>query len=769
MAVPSTSCQRLVRLLGHSIQPIFVFDGPNKPAFKRNKRSGRGDGVATAMAKRLIRLFGFQIHDAPGEAEAECALLQQQGIVDAVLSEDVDTIMFGCTRTLRNWSADGVKGSKTPTHVSMYDTDQLQRGNSGLDREGMVLVALMSGGDYLPEGVPGCGVKLACEAARAGFGKSLCRIKRADSDELRQWRENLRHELATNENNFFRTKHKALTIPEDFPSLEILRYYTHPVVSQSATVERLRTGFPAVKPVDVQELREFVRETFDWTYRIGAVKYIRVLAPSMLVQRLLSMDIANTDDLESTQTREAVVVNNITNKRSHFSTDATPELRVSYTPADMVPIDLDAEPEEPVASYGRDGIALNSDDEFDEPVPEVAEDAGKGAPKKAFDPLRQDTIWVPESIVKLGAPLTVEDWEEKQRSKGKAKLARPAKTRVPKKADMPMGALDRFVKVTKSASVTTGLGGGSPTKIRPPLSSLGIPPAPSAALQQTQRRPATTAAKPSTLSRSKQSKKNKGDSAASKQANPWTLAGSQISPRVTKSVGTAQAIVISSSPPCPSSPARDLAVKRVRTPPPAANAFASDPFDSPTRSPRKKGSPVVAKTKAAKQKSSSNGVDKNQMSIKSFGSLVETKVRQAAKTAAAARDKERESPCIEILSDDDYDDGDEPSLPDIRMLPSKRDHDPFVAGAAASKIRTGRPEEEAPGPSRATGNPKAIDSSTGTQSMPRTGDIACSKAVKAHGSEEDSGRPDSRNTSRRTKRTVWRSSEVSIIDLTNHD
>jgi Holliday junction resolvase YEN1 len=211
------------------------------------------------MAKRLIRLFGFTIHDAPGEAEAECALLEQQGIVDAVLSEDVDTIMFGCRRTLRNWTAEGTKGSKTPTHVSMYDAAAVAAGppgaGPGLDRQGMVLVALMSGGDYLPEGVPGCGVKVACEAAKAGFGRDLCRIKRADRDGLAAWKQRLLHELRTNESRYFRTRHKALEIPESFPDMEILRYYTHPVVSRDGTIERLRAEFPPASTVDVVGLR----------------------------------------------------------------------------------------------------------------------------------------------------------------------------------------------------------------------------------------------------------------------------------------------------------------------------------------------------------------------------------------------------------------------------------------------------------------------------------------------------------------------------------
>ncbi|KAG7113200.1 Flap endonuclease GEN 1 like protein [Verticillium longisporum] len=230
---------RLVRLVGLPVQPVFVFDGPNKPLFKRNKRSGRGDGIASAMAQRLIRLFGFPIHQAPGEAEAECALLQQEGLVDAVLSEDVDTIMFGCSRTFRNWSAEGSRGGKSPTHVTVYDTNEQSLIASGLDRQGMVLVALMSGGDYLPEGVPGCGLKLACEVARAGFGKSLCSLKAADKAGMGEWRANLTHELRTNENKFFRTKHKAIVIPDNFPDVKVLRFYTHPAVSSQAAVKNL--------------------------------------------------------------------------------------------------------------------------------------------------------------------------------------------------------------------------------------------------------------------------------------------------------------------------------------------------------------------------------------------------------------------------------------------------------------------------------------------------------------------------------------------------
>ncbi|KAK0651509.1 PIN domain-like protein [Cercophora newfieldiana] len=494
---------RLARLLGSAIEPIFVFDGPNKPVFKRNKRSGRGDGVATAMGKRVIRLFGFATHDAPGEAEAECALLQQHGIVDAVLSEDVDTIMFGCGKTLRNWSAEGTKGSKTPTHVTIYDAAKVAAGASGLDREGMVLVALMNGGDYLPEGVPGCGVKVACEAARAGFGRDLCKIKKSDTDALAAWKERLLHELRTNESRYFRTKHKALEIPDTFPNMDVLRYYTHPVVSRQENLERIKQKFLASRQVDVIGLRQFVAETFDWTNKIGAIKFIRVISASLLIQRLVrrcGTAEVEEGDLDLKQNQELVFVKSVTKRREHFSTDTTPELRVSYIPVDVVGLDLDEEPEDEVEEYGRQGLALNSDDEFDGEADEESEQSKGAAAKKSFDPLTADLIWVPESILEMSLPLTVSNWRDKQRAKELKAAAPKAKraTARSKKTDMPVGALDKFVKVTKAVGSTKPTSSREPSlSSQPPRSS--APPtlsAPVDALNQDSTLPSLTRLKP---------------------------------------------------------------------------------------------------------------------------------------------------------------------------------------------------------------------------------------------------------------------------------
>ncbi|KAK1761246.1 hypothetical protein QBC47DRAFT_409270 [Echria macrotheca] len=557
---------RLARLLGNAVEPVFVFDGPKKPEFKRNKRSGRGDGVADAMAKRMIRLFGFTTHDAPGEAEAECALLQQQGIVDAVLSEDVDTIMFGCGVTLRNWSSEGTKGPKTPTHVTLYDAAEVASGPSGLDREGMVLVALMSGGDYIPEGVPGCGIKVACEAARAGFGSELCRIKASEKDALAEWKTRLLTELHTNESRFFRTKHKAISIPDSFPDMKVLRYYTHPVVSSPQNLDRLKRNLGARKDVDLEGLRQFAQETFDWMYKGGAIKFIRVIASSLLVQQLVRR--CGTSELE-----EFASVRSITMRRAHFSTDATPELRVSFVPIELVKVDLDAEPDEPADDdHGRGGLALNSDDEFEGSggTQDSSEEKKKGS-RKPFDPSQPDLAWIPEMIVRMGVPRLASEWDDKQRAKEAKATVKPKKTTRAKKTDMPAGALDKYVKVTKNVSsskvplpeAVSGLALASTAQPDiAPSSSQSVVEDPTPTAPTSGGTPKKTAA---ARGKVKEAKKPSTKAQAPKVAagtNPWTIAKSQGSPAAKKSTNPFASpqsrsnsafdpIIIGSSPPVP--------------------------------------------------------------------------------------------------------------------------------------------------------------------------------------------------------------------------
>lgn len=457
---------RLLRLIALSIHPVFVFDGPNKPPFKRNKRTG-GPGASVAsipefLAKQLLKQFGFPIHLAPGEAEAECALLQREGIVDAVLSEDVDTLMFGSGVTIRNWSPEQ-SSSKTPTHVNVYDAIATKSGPSGLDREGMILVALMSGGDYVPEGIPGCGPKKACEAARAGFGSDLCRLAKGDKNGLREWRDRLQHEIKTNQSKFFAQKRPSLKIPDDFPRVDILGYYTHPAVSDQSGLEKLRRSIKFDQDIDFAGLRSFAHDAFDWVKLEGAKHFIRSLAPSLLVRNLrLRGERINrfpSRDLQAIQEDEALLVKGIHGKRQHAITDGSTELRISFTPIELVKIDLSTEePDDEVeAPPGSEG---DPDDEIPMDVDDDVEGSKKRGPTK-FDPYKAARTWVIETYVKVGVPLKVQDWEaERQRplkskrtasaNEASAAAPKPRSSRRTKTADgAAQPSIQTFARITK--------------------------------------------------------------------------------------------------------------------------------------------------------------------------------------------------------------------------------------------------------------------------------------------------------------------------------
>ncbi|KAH5603913.1 hypothetical protein HBI26_062810 [Parastagonospora nodorum] len=460
---------RLLRLIALSIHPVFVFDGPNKPPFKRNKRTGPNvASIPEFLAKQLLKQFGYPIHLAPGEAEAECALLQREGIVDAVLSEDVDTLMFGSGITIRNWSPEKGSSGKTPTHVNVYDAVETKSGPSGLDRDGMILVALMSGGDYVPEGIPGCGPKTACEAAKAGFGRDLCRIPTSDKRAMSEWRERLQHELKTNESKLFRRKHGTLKIPDDFPRLDILGYYTHPAISNQVGLDKLRRSINWDQDLDFPGLRDFTHDAFDWVKLEGAKHFIRSLAPSLLVRQLRirskDLDRLTTDNLKAIQEDESLLVKGIHGKRQHPVTDNCTELRVSFTPIELVTIDLDQEEPDDEPDLPPAGSQTGEVDLDDEVADELEDDGPKKRGPTKFEPSKPARIWVLESIVKVGVPLTVEDWEAGRQTKQKPRrpamaqetastAPKPTKARRTKPANnVPQASINQFAKVTKPGS-----------------------------------------------------------------------------------------------------------------------------------------------------------------------------------------------------------------------------------------------------------------------------------------------------------------------------
>ena len=72
---------------------------------------------------------------APGEAEAQCAWLEQQGLVDAVVTDDNDAFLFGARRVYRRLFQD-------KQMVEEYDAHDLGR-ELGLTRTDLIRLAML--------------------------------------------------------------------------------------------------------------------------------------------------------------------------------------------------------------------------------------------------------------------------------------------------------------------------------------------------------------------------------------------------------------------------------------------------------------------------------------------------------------------------------------------------------------------------------------------------------------------------------------------------
>ncbi|XP_069368058.1 probable flap endonuclease 1 homolog isoform X2 [Paralichthys olivaceus] len=122
---------RTLTFLEHDIKPVFVFEGKppeeKTPVLeKRAEASGwkfpNCTGTASSQTKdclQLMKLLGVPSVQAPGDAEALCARLVREGIVDAVASEDMDTLAFGANTLIRQLNA------KKDSEVTEYSLPKL--------------------------------------------------------------------------------------------------------------------------------------------------------------------------------------------------------------------------------------------------------------------------------------------------------------------------------------------------------------------------------------------------------------------------------------------------------------------------------------------------------------------------------------------------------------------------------------------------------------------------------------------------------------------
>ncbi|XP_076279092.1 XPG-like endonuclease isoform X2 [Lasioglossum baleicum] len=188
-------------LLLQGISPVFVLEG-KAPALKHNtiaKRNDARNGFRERKVtqkggrsqfnrilkecKEMLKLMGLACVQGDGEAEAMCAYLNQDGLVDGCISQDSDCFLYGAKVVYRNFctSAQGNRGG-TGGAVDEYSLEKIER-LLDLDRNKMIALALLCGCDY-NDGLNGVGKEAALKLFKIVEDEDILeRIKRWRTDD----------------------------------------------------------------------------------------------------------------------------------------------------------------------------------------------------------------------------------------------------------------------------------------------------------------------------------------------------------------------------------------------------------------------------------------------------------------------------------------------------------------------------------------------------------------------------------------------------------
>ena len=186
---------RTINLLDAGIKPVYVFDG--KPSSLKNRTlearrlvkekakielevareagdeervrslSSRINYLSRDMvneAMELLDYMGVPYVVAPSEGEAQASVMCKNGLVDGVISQDYDCILFGARRVFRNFTMFGrrkVPGRNIYLNVNPEYIDLEENLNLlGINRDQLIEIGIMVGTDF-NRGIQRVGAKTA--------------------------------------------------------------------------------------------------------------------------------------------------------------------------------------------------------------------------------------------------------------------------------------------------------------------------------------------------------------------------------------------------------------------------------------------------------------------------------------------------------------------------------------------------------------------------------------------------------------------------------
>ena len=322
---------RLCKLRKLGVECLFVVDGNEKPMLKRDgqyrpQAHDAETGYCVRVVSSFIRALGWQVVEARGEAEAECALLNRLGVVDAVLTDDSDAFVFGATQLIRTGtvtrasltspakrgmsSPTGSEASTTPgtpatpgsaksakDAVDVYSMEYLYK-FYGLSQAGMRLMLLLAESDY-GKGVPGIGktiaLNLACHSIVPEFDAAVsdwaatgnCPGRVPDAvirvietmNKILHGPPKRKSDINEDEELEYLERRSSVSIPTDgsFPSREMVMAIWNPET-------RFADGkLPSIepRPIETEELYKLCKTYLGWSDKMDD-KFYNVLQPAFL-------------------------------------------------------------------------------------------------------------------------------------------------------------------------------------------------------------------------------------------------------------------------------------------------------------------------------------------------------------------------------------------------------------------------------------------------------------------------------------------------------
>ncbi|MBI1969935.1 flap endonuclease-1 [Candidatus Woesearchaeota archaeon] len=192
---------RTTKLMQSGLQLAFVFDG-KPPKLKSQETARRKEvkekakqeyeiakqrediagmqkyaartsvltGEMVEDAKKIIQALGLPIVQAPSEGEAQAAYLVKEGKAYAEISQDMDCLLFGVPRLVRNLTI--TERRKMPGRFGYVEVkpemilleENLQR--LGITQDQLIVIGMLVGTDYNIGGIKGIGPKKALELVK---------------------------------------------------------------------------------------------------------------------------------------------------------------------------------------------------------------------------------------------------------------------------------------------------------------------------------------------------------------------------------------------------------------------------------------------------------------------------------------------------------------------------------------------------------------------------------------------------------------------------